>query len=147
MAGYPEHPWNLQQFSRPVRDHTARQPRGYWDDINNQRTFITQLAKKLSITNEEGWYNITHKTLQEHGGAGLINHYESLSKLLTTLCPEYTQMCRTLVMKIVHDLKLAQVKDVISLPKQYLDVGYALTVCGTFPVTNLEYFSSMTTRC
>ncbi len=57
----------------------------------HQRAFMDDLAKKLNITNQDGWYNIKSHTVHEYGGGGLLlNKYNnSLTKLLASVYPEY----------------------------------------------------------
>ncbi len=74
--------WDITKF--------AQLPRGYWNDIANQRSFILDLAKKLNITAPESWYQITAGSIRQHGGAGLLSKYNgSLGALLRSMYPEY----------------------------------------------------------
>ncbi len=68
-----------------------RYPRNHWKSISNQRKFLDELAKKLNITNINGWYTITKTVLLRHGAGGLLDvrYNNSPSKLLTTVYPEY----------------------------------------------------------
>ncbi len=57
---------------------------------SNRRVFLNSLAKKLNITDQEGWYKITKQTLKQHGGSGLFEYYNnSVSEILKNLFPEY----------------------------------------------------------
>ena len=38
-------------------------PKNYWDDIENQKKFITWAEKQLQIKNKNDWYNITAKVM------------------------------------------------------------------------------------
>ncbi len=58
-------------------------------NISNQRSFLDDIAKKLHITDKEGWYNVTDKTLKKHGGLELMRMYNSRSRLLKSVYPEY----------------------------------------------------------
>ncbi len=61
-----------------------------WKHIQSQRVFLDQIAKTLNITNQNGWYRVTLKTLLQHGGSELLELYnDSTSKLLSTVYPEY----------------------------------------------------------
>ncbi len=72
---------------------SGRRFTGHWDDINNQRSFLNNLAKKLNINDLSGWYKITQYILEEQGGGGLVRKYNgSPSKLLQTVYPEYLLM-------------------------------------------------------
>ncbi len=79
--------WDFSKF--------AQVPSGYWDSISNQRVFLQEVAKSLHITDREGWYKITVKALQSHGGAGLLKckYNDSPYKLLTSIFPEYLHPC------------------------------------------------------
>ncbi len=51
---------------------------------------MDDIAKQLNITDVNGWYKVTNMTLQQLGGTGLLaKHDKSVSKLLTTVYPEY----------------------------------------------------------
>ncbi len=77
------HKWYTFKFSSTV-------PRGYWNDISNQRSFLEYLAKTLNITDQEGWYQVTWNTWVHHGGETLLKKYNSSPyKLLSTLYPKY----------------------------------------------------------
>jgi hypothetical protein len=48
---FPEYewlPWKLE-----------RCPRGFWDDINNQRKFLDWVSKELKIEEFSDWYKVT----------------------------------------------------------------------------------------
>eukprot|EP01118_Nematostelium_gracile_P012865 TRINITY_DN4772_c0_g1_i7.p2 TRINITY_DN4772_c0_g1~~TRINITY_DN4772_c0_g1_i7.p2 ORF type:complete len:225 (+),score=35.19 TRINITY_DN4772_c0_g1_i7:705-1379(+) len=80
-AIFPEHPWNLFNFSKWT---------GKWDDIELQREFIVDLAKELKITKMEDWYSVTTIQIHNHGGASLLKHYRSSpSNMLTSLFPQH----------------------------------------------------------
>ncbi len=98
-------------------------PRGHWDDVSNQLAFMNDLAKKLSITDTEGWFGITWATLRENEGSGLLKKYNnSLPKLLGTVYPYYQQICRDFILGIVSDLKLSKVQDAVNVPSEYLSI-------------------------
>ncbi len=82
---YPEYKWNIHDWNQV--------PRGHWDNMDNQRAFVDDIGKKLSITNKEEWYNVKFQDFLDHGGAGLLNrkYKGSVCKLLTTIYPEYQQ--------------------------------------------------------
>ncbi len=61
--------------------------------MSNQRSFMQGLAEKLKISNPTGWYNITEKTVRQHGGVRLVNKYnKSLCNMLMAIYPEYLQL-------------------------------------------------------
>ncbi len=43
----------------------------------------------LDIKDFNDWYKVTLNELKQMGGGGLLAHYGSLSRLLTTVYPEY----------------------------------------------------------
>ncbi len=62
----------------------------YLLDINHQKTFLHELAKKLNINTPESWYKVTESLLIQHGGSELLSqHNDSLIKLLSAVYPEY----------------------------------------------------------
>src|SRR5262249_45690956 len=70
---YPEYPWKLWKFDTL--------PRGFWNDMNNQRSFFDCLGQELGYTNWVNWYNIPYKEIIQKGGIGILSHYnDSLSK-------------------------------------------------------------------
>ncbi len=52
---------------------------------------MESIAKKLNITDQEGWYKVTVETLRMHKAGGLLasKYNNSPSKLLATVFPEY----------------------------------------------------------
>ncbi len=62
----------------------------HWDNTSNQRSFMEDLAKRLNINDQEGWYSISSKSVQEHGGLGLLKKYNhSISNIMEGVFPEY----------------------------------------------------------
>ncbi len=83
---YPEYQWDSSKFHIYERQHPIR----YWDDVAKQRSFMDDLAKQLKLEDYTGWYSITGKIIQEHGGGTLLSKYNgSPSKLLPSIYPEY----------------------------------------------------------
>ncbi len=69
--------------------YTQAQP-GYWDVVSNQRTFLDDLAKKLNIKNQEGWYKVSASIVRQNGGPTLLWKYNnSLISMLLSVYPEY----------------------------------------------------------
>ncbi len=67
--------------------------RHQWTTVAKQKAFLNALGLKLNIQNAEGWYKVTSTTLKENGGSGLLEKYKgSVSKLLTTIYPEYHRL-------------------------------------------------------
>ncbi len=105
--------WDVTKFTTHVTH-------GYWNKLTNQRDFMQQLQIKLSITDHEAWDKVTTANLLQHGGRSLLDKYNgSLSKLLTTVLPEYRQACRERLIRTARDLKLPKVEDLITVPLEY----------------------------
>lgn len=93
-AVYPDFSWDPIKFSQV--------PRNFWDSIENQRSFLSDLSKKLSLgfdsdvqidsrKNYEAWYKVSSHTILDSGGATLLNRYQgSVSKLLVNVFPEFS---------------------------------------------------------
>ncbi len=63
---------------------------------------------------------MTTKTLRKHGAYGLLSKYDSsVSKMLTTIYPEYQQAIRNSVMQIVKQLQLSKVEDLLDVNPEY----------------------------
>ena len=50
---YVEHNWKIWRFE----NHTA--PKGFWENITNQKELFDYIAFKLEIKRMEDWYNIS----------------------------------------------------------------------------------------
>ncbi len=65
-------------------------PTTWEQDIVSHRNFLEDLAKKLKITDQQGWFNVTPEVIIQHGGASILEQYNnSLNALLSTVYPEY----------------------------------------------------------
>ncbi len=74
---------------------------GYWKVIKNQKAFLEDLAKKLSIaaliktkltckniSESRGWSTVSTRQIEMHGGTGLLHYYKgSLREALKVLFP------------------------------------------------------------
>ncbi len=104
--------WDISKFVYPP---------SYWHDLPQQRKFMNDLAEKLNISSTEDWYRVTAKTIQTHGGSGLLDRYEnSPSKLLSTLYPEYKNSCKEFLISIAREWKLSNIADLQNIPPKYL---------------------------
>ncbi len=82
---------------------------------------MDDLAKQLNISPNDIWNSLSAKSLKEHGGAGLLKKYNgSYTKLLENIFPEFKHSCRQYVHRIVSDLQLGNVKDILNVPLEYL---------------------------
>ncbi len=77
-----EYKWDTSKF---------QSRHGYWDDIENQRSFMEELGKKLHVTNPSDWYLLNPTTLKRFGGEVLLDvkYNGSISKLVASVFPEY----------------------------------------------------------
>ncbi len=103
MTLYPEYPMctTLLTLSRHQWERTKFQSYGVWNNLRNQRHKMDELSSKLSITytfllspltdiaDPKDWYHVTTAALRNAGGSGLYQHFGSMSKLLSTIYPEY----------------------------------------------------------
>ncbi len=61
-----------------------------WGSVSSQRLFMEDLAKKLNITSQRGWYKVTSNMFRQYGGNELLQFYKySPIKLFRTVFPEY----------------------------------------------------------
>jgi hypothetical protein len=67
-------------------------PRGFWNDLDNQRAFINWVAGNLGLNNSE-LESITKENIIKYGGSTLLNKYASISAMLRTI---YTEKSTTL---------------------------------------------------
>jgi hypothetical protein len=78
------YPWVSWKFSRV--------PRGFWSSLQNQRLFLDDMALKMDVKSVDDWYSVTRSKVIQHGGAGLLKHYNgSVAKMLQTVYPEYPE--------------------------------------------------------
>ncbi len=122
---YPEYTWDGKQF----HNSAIFRYQGYWDNMENQISFIRDLSIKLNIQDPQDWYKLTAKVLQEHGGYGLLRskYNGSVTTLLSQLVPEYKNACRELLMRAVRDLHLAKVEELLNVPLEYPSIHHLLT--------------------
>lgn len=71
--------------------------KGYWSDRDNQREFISKIAKKFNLHSTQDWSKVTVEWFREHGGSSILNYYGgSLANALQTLYPSiYLFGCKT----------------------------------------------------
>jgi hypothetical protein len=81
-AVFPEQSWD------PFRFQSL--PRNYWNDVNNQRSFLERIAPQLNVSTLEDWHSIKTKDVIRLGGAGLLSRYgDSLRKALYSIYPDH----------------------------------------------------------
>ncbi len=92
-------------------------PKGYWGDLSYQRAFLEKIVQTSHLP---GITSLTKSILRQNGAGGLLHRYNtSVSKLLATVYPEYRQLCRDSVTRLVNQLKLSKVEDLLQVPRKY----------------------------
>lgn len=65
-------------------------PRSWWIDERNQRSFLDNLSKKLRIRSWKDWYSINGRDILFNGGGTLLQHYNnSYPKLITSIYSDH----------------------------------------------------------
>jgi hypothetical protein len=72
---YPEYEWLPWRFEKV--------PNGYWDDINNQKKYLTWVEKELNINKLSDWYKVSAKVIIYPGIARNKKDLTDLGSLLT----------------------------------------------------------------
>lgn len=63
--------------------------RANWKERQNQRAFFEALGRKLGLENHSDWGKVDIRTIEKHGGAGILRYYgRSMFKALKFLYPE-----------------------------------------------------------
>jgi len=73
----PEHTFNTWDFKQV--------PKGWWDDIENQKAYFNWLKRSLKIKKPEDWYSI--KSRQVH--LSLLMRFENFQQMLKIMVPDY----------------------------------------------------------
>lgn len=80
----PDHSWDLSAFNT--------KPQKYWHSIENQRNFLTGVAKNLGYRDGDlsAWYRIKLSEIESRGGGPLLYiHGNSRRALLASVFPEH----------------------------------------------------------
>eukprot|EP01121_Diplochlamys_sp_Union-15-3_P002651 TRINITY_DN12375_c0_g1_i1.p1 TRINITY_DN12375_c0_g1~~TRINITY_DN12375_c0_g1_i1.p1 ORF type:complete len:296 (+),score=41.07 TRINITY_DN12375_c0_g1_i1:62-889(+) len=65
-------------------------PKGFWQDVDNQKKFFLWLGKKLNYQRYEDWYNLHHDDVKNNGGGSLLTLYDgSPIKAVVNIYPEF----------------------------------------------------------
>ncbi len=89
---------------------------------------MDSLAKKLDVVHATDWRNVTGVMVKQNEGESLLKKYHgSLSKLLASVYPEYKQLCRNFVLRLVADMKLSTIEAVLTVPSLYLVETFRMT--------------------
>jgi hypothetical protein len=70
---YSEHNWEDQKFNKSL---------GYWENIQNQRSFLDNIGKELGLKDIKDWYHVTQSQIKAKGGSRLLNLYRGSSAAL-----------------------------------------------------------------
>ncbi len=73
--------WQLNRFPSV--------PQGHWDNIENARSRMDEIGKKLNINHMEDWYKVTRNVLMSCGASTLYCKYKTMAKLFAAVYPEY----------------------------------------------------------
>jgi hypothetical protein len=84
------------ELKNPIR--TQKKPKGFWNNVENQRLFFTELASSMNIKNPEDWYKVKVRhsisfliiklsdVLRHPGGNSILEQYKgSFAKALIYL--------------------------------------------------------------
>lgn len=68
-----------------------RKDHGYWRDVKNQRVFLDELMRRLGYSSSHpvNWRSVTTLQIKQHGGARILDQYDSLFEALVQIYPEF----------------------------------------------------------
>ena len=84
---FPETDWNSSIKS--YYNVTSKE-QYYWKNIENQKIFFDEFAKKHNIVHPMDWKRISTRKFIKEGGKQILKYYPSLFDALKTIYPEYT---------------------------------------------------------
>ncbi len=77
-------------FLRNKLKSSNKTSRKHWHSKTAQRAFLEEYAQVSHINSQEDWYAVTLAELISRGGKSVLDRYNSsISKMLTSLYPEY----------------------------------------------------------
>lgn len=69
----------------------AQVPKGFWDQINNQRQYFDWLSSQLGIQHLQDWSKLRSEDVEKNGPAILSRYYgRSLFRALSAIYPGNT---------------------------------------------------------
>lgn len=78
---YEEEEWEERRFKTV--------PKNYWKREENQRRFMDEVARKLGIEDEKGWYAVKLREIEEMGGGSMLDRRRNnLFETLRGVYPE-----------------------------------------------------------
>jgi hypothetical protein len=81
MEIYPDTEWQLWRFGRA--------PHNFWENLDNQRSYLQWLEDEWKIDCPSDWYFFTKDQVSAYMGGALINQYGSLGNLLKFHYPNF----------------------------------------------------------
>jgi hypothetical protein len=79
---YPEYPWDQKRF--------RIKPHKYWKSKENRRIELDQVLRSLNIHSLDDCYNLTQKSIVQHGGAQILSTYRyNHFKMFSSLYPHH----------------------------------------------------------
>jgi hypothetical protein len=111
-AVYPTHPWKDYKFTRV--------PSPYWDDMNNQKEFVTRLGNIMELQGIPKSL-ITRDLVMKYGGHSLLKRYKTMANFVRVLMPD------------VHTSRLPFQYKRQSIAQQLL-VNFVQQIVGDHPV-------------
>jgi len=97
LAAFPAHSWQVWRFPKA--------PTGWWQDITNQREYLSDFAERNNIRQSEDWYQVqTADLVSQHGTvclalcfSGLANQFysQALPYFIYTMiqCTMWSSLC------------------------------------------------------
>lgn len=81
---FPDINWKREWFYRSNRMYN----KDYWNNPNNSKSFLHDIANRLDIKKPEDWGKVTRQTIKEHKGRYLLEkHRGSLFLTLQSVFP------------------------------------------------------------
>ncbi len=99
-----------QASQHKSEEHTAQTPK-------RQPKSLKDLLTTMTSTDQEAWQTLSVASLKQYGLSP--NMGINVGNFLSKRSPSYKAMCRESVMRMVNELKLAKVEDLITTPKEY----------------------------
>jgi hypothetical protein len=79
---YPDYPWQIWRFEQV--------PKGFWNDMKNQRDFLNWFGKEMGILQQSDWYRIRVTDFAQRRGIDLLHMYRHfIGKMLEAIFPEF----------------------------------------------------------
>jgi hypothetical protein len=74
--------------------HQKAKPFGYWNELENQRQFLDNLAKELNLQTAQDWTSVTTEMVISRDGGGLLKRFNgSLYQALVHVSYKHSFHC------------------------------------------------------